>query len=143
MAKNDKAKDVQDVQNDAVPDVQPQVVEEVQDVVVQAQPVAMPEPVPAPLMPVENQQALHDAARDPNQALMPGRDEQPAHQGVVGELEALARKAEVESEHEIAAALQQLLVKLGEVYRHMADVEQKIGARLKPHFDKVIALFNK
>lgn len=149
MAKYEKSKDTQDIQDDAQPEAQPEVAQsEVQPEQVPQQADAKPATVifdaPSVPMPVENQQALHDATvLNPNAALQPGRDVVPAHSGVVGEIESAAIKAEAEGDHALAGSLNQLLIKLGEVFHHLVAAEQALGDRIKPHFAKVVALFKK
>jgi len=149
MAKNDKLKDdVTDVQNNAEPSSN---VEESESNAQTTQPVEQPvAPVvldvpPAPqAMPVENQQSSHDAAViNRNAALQPGRDVVPAHQGAVGEIESLARKAEVGGDHAIAGILNQLLVKLGDIMHYIQNSEHLLGDDVKTSVSKVSALFKK
>ncbi len=94
-----------------------------------------------PLMALHKQEERHDSHRNPQQALQPGRDEVPAHMGLMGEIEELLIRAEKSGNHSVEYGLQHLLVLLGEIRVHLFELSKNIDESLKPQLDKAMALF--
>jgi hypothetical protein len=91
-------------------------------------------PVEAPVMHVDKQHALHHAAANPMQALLPGHDLVPAHDGLMGSIERRAIQANKEGDNALAADLETLLVNLGEASVGMDIIKERYIGKLDPSF---------